>query len=91
MTLSKTLSWLSCFAMQAQAETYNYTGQPFTSVTGPYTTSMRVTGSIVTSAPIPASQNNLDVNALLVSWTFSDGVETITSSSGSVTFPGLPG
>ena len=69
--------------------TYYYRGQAFTSATtGTYTTGMRVTGSITTSGPIPPNSTNFDIREIVSSWSFSDGVQTLTSSNG--VFHNLP-
>ena len=59
------------------AEVYTYTGPNFTDVLGGYTTSMSVTASITTSAPIPPNQTGYDFNSLVTSWSMSDGVNTL--------------
>jgi hypothetical protein len=61
----------------ASAEVYTYTGPNFTSVSGPYTTSMSVTGTITTSSPIPPDQTNYSIGGLVDSWTMSDGYNTL--------------
>ena len=74
----------------AYATTYTYTGDNFTEATPPYTTSMKVTGTMVTSSPIP-SNSEVDISDILVSWSFNDGVQTISSSNGelNLNFPPL--
>lgn len=64
------------------AETYQYTGANFNDVFAPYTTSMRVDATIVTSAPIPPNSTGLDIRPLITSFTFSDGVQTINEVNG---------
>jgi hypothetical protein len=77
----------SLISSYAYAEVYSYTGTNFTNVTGVlHTTDMRVTGGIVTSSPIPPNSNNFDINGIVTSWSFNDGVQTINSSNG-VTYP----
>jgi hypothetical protein len=65
---------------------YDYTGQPFTQVSGPYTTTDSVTGSITVSSPLAANLTSfdLDFSTGLVAYSFSDGVQTISSSTTSV-------
>lgn len=65
----------------AYAATYTYTGDNYTMATGVYTADMRVTGTLVTSSPIPPSSET-DISGILTSWSFSDGVQTITSADG---------
>jgi len=80
---------LSCVvAEQARAaRVYNYTGLPFaashifdsTPPAGTYTTSMSVTGNVTLQNPLPASLFSLtDVTADVLSFSFSDGRNTIT-------------
>lgn len=66
----------------AFAETYSYTGAKFTDVRGEYTTDMRVTGTIVTSKPIPPDVVQFDIRNILTSWSFHDGVQTIDNVNG---------
>ena len=66
--------------------TYLYTGNPFTTVTAPYTTSDMVTGSVEFSSPLPANMPLTTVTPL--SFSFSDGVQTI---AGTITQPGFSG
>lgn len=66
------------------AETYEYTGNNFSNVRAAYTTNMSISGSFTTSAPLPASVLELDISTLIPAptWTFTDGVQTITSDEG---------
>jgi len=76
---------LGIFVVPANADVvYDYTGLPFTTVTGAYTTTDRVTGSITVSSPLAANLTGFRLGGStgLVAWSFSDGVQTITSSSG---------
>jgi hypothetical protein len=55
--------------------TYTYTGNPFHVVNTPYTTSDFVTGMLTLAAPLAA---NLPLSSVTpISFTFSDGVQTI--------------
>ena len=72
----------SMIASHASAETYRYTGNNFAIALGQYTTQMQVTGSITTSVPIPPNSIDFDIRTTMTSWTFSDGVQTITSENG---------
>jgi hypothetical protein len=54
---------------------YTYTGNNFTMVTSPYTTSDKVTGSITLSTALPDNFNGLVTPE---SFTFTDGHQTIT-------------
>jgi hypothetical protein len=70
---------LCVFSLAARADTvYNYVGQDFVYVNGPYTTMDNVTGSFTVANPIAANfSENLDVT----SFSFSDGVQTITNAT----------
>ena len=58
--------------------TYAYTGNPFTSFSGPYTASDRVTGTFTLADPLPANRPISDINP--ISFSFSDGVNLMTNS-----------
>lgn len=67
------------------AETrYVFTGDNFEYVQGSYTTAMKVEATITTSIPIPASTSFYDIIPIVTSFTVSDGVQSITSTSGAV-------
>lgn len=72
----------SMIGSHANAETYIYTGKNFTSANGDYTTNMQVTGSITTSSPIPPNSINFDIGTIATSWSFFDGVQTISDADG---------
>lgn len=57
---------------------YTYAGRPFSVVSGPYTTSMSVTGTITLSSPIPANSATIDVTPYITAFSISDGITTIT-------------
>jgi len=73
LSLLTTLLW----GQALHAETYTYTGPNFTDVAGGYTTSMSVTASITTSAPIPPNETGYDIIPLVTNWSMSDGVNTL--------------
>src|SRR5271169_2195488 len=58
---------------------YDYTGSNFTSATGPFTTAKSVTGDIVLSNALPPSSDTI---ATIEAFSFSDGVDTISSANG---------
>jgi hypothetical protein len=64
--------------------TYIYTGNPFTNVSGPYTTSDQVTAKVKLSSPLPANMSLQIVTPLAFS--FSDGVQTFTNLTASSSF-----
>ena len=70
------LATASAFA----ATTYTYTGPAYTLVTGTYTTSMQITGSFTTAAPLAPNLSDVDITGQVTSYSFSDGVNTYTNS-----------
>ena len=67
-------------AASVQADTmYKYTGNPFTFVSGPYTTSDFVSVMLSLASPLAANMPLTQVTPTLFS--FSDGVQTITNIS----------
>ena len=85
-TLSKILLALTAVAalslaypasVQAVPTTYQYTGNPFTDVSGPYTMSMFVTAMVTLADPLGANMPLTQVTP--TAFTLSDGVQTITN------------
>jgi hypothetical protein len=77
-------------ASAATYYTYTYIGPYFPSafVSAPYTTSDNVTGSVTLTQPLGDSFSG-PISSILYSFSFSDGVQTITSSTpGVYLFPG---
>lgn len=78
----------------AQATTYNYAGNPYTSFTnfttceaGPcanYTGAMRINGAFQTTAPLGANLVSANIVPQLAAFTFSDGLTTYASTDGQV-------
>lgn len=62
----------------ATPTTYTYSGPLFTTVIAPYTTSMRVTGSIQISGVLPPNMSLRDVTGALLGFSYSDGIQTRT-------------
>jgi hypothetical protein len=65
-------------SVQAVPTTYQYTGNPFTVATGPYTTSDFVTAMITLAGPLGANMPLTEVTP--IAFTLSDGVQTITNN-----------
>ena len=64
-------------SVQAVPTTYQYTGNPFTSVFGtPYTTSDFVSGMLTLAGPLASNFNG---TVTPTAFTFSDGVQTFTN------------
>jgi hypothetical protein len=58
---------------------YNYTGNPFTTATSPYTTGNFISGTIDLSSVLPPNLNEAPIQ--LTAFSFGDGVQTLTSAS----------
>lgn len=69
----------------ALSATYVYSGPPYTTVGGIYTTSMRITGSFTTANPLAPNLSNVEIGPnglnLVTSWSFSNGVATFTTDN----------
>src|SRR5262245_43995641 len=63
-------------SVQAVATTYTYTGNPFTTVTAPYTTSDFVSGMLTLASPLPANMPFTTVTR--IAFSFFDGHQRIT-------------
>jgi hypothetical protein len=73
-------------ASSAQAVEYQYTGNPYTFATSPYTTNMFVTARIRLDNPLPSDLSFSDISGLSgFVLTMNDGIETLTSASSEVT------
>ena len=71
-------------SVQAVPTTYVYTGNPFTNVSGPYSTSDFVTAMVTLANPLPPNTPLTQVTPL--AFTFSDGVQTITNQEATGSF-----
>lgn len=87
MKLAYGLGVLLVATMGAQAAmadtTYTYTGKDFTSAGSPFSTSDFVSGSFTISAPLADDLSLDDIAGDLVSYSFSDGVDTLTQTNSS--------
>ena len=63
-------------SVQAVPTTYQYTGNHFTEVSGPYTTSMFVTAMVTLAGPLGANMPLTNVTP--TAFTLTDGVQTIS-------------
>ena len=59
----------------------NYTGNDFTTVSGPYSTADAVTGTLTFSGPLADNLTLVSTITPPLSFSFTDGVQTITNSS----------
>jgi hypothetical protein len=64
-------------SVQAVPTTYHYTGNPYTDVSGSYTTSMFVTAMVTLAAPLPP---NFSGTVTPTAFRFFDGVQTLTNT-----------
>jgi hypothetical protein len=69
-------------SVQAVPTTYTYIGNPFTGVHGGYTTSDFVSGMVTLAGPLAPNMPLTDV--MPIAFTFSDGVQTLTNLTPSV-------
>lgn len=69
----------------AQAATYVFSGNNYVNPEGTLTTSMRVTGSFTTFAPLPPNMPKTEIGPkgsnLVQSWNFHDGINTYTKDN----------
>ena len=79
--LSSAVITLTAAAVQANPITYTYTGTPFTSVSGPYTTSDKVTGFVELMDPLGPNLGPGLTSVTPLAFSFFDGVQTIDSSN----------
>jgi len=70
------VGFLNPASVRAVPTTYQYTGNPFTDVSGSYTTSMFVTVMVTLASPLAANMPGTAVTPLAFS--VSDGVQTFT-------------
>ncbi len=83
-TCGFTLFFLALCAPQVKGATiytYVYTGNHYTGAVSPYTTSMDITGSFTFASALP-SNTSYPTTETPITWSISDGVETITDTSG---------
>jgi len=65
----------------ASSVTYTYTGNDFETATSPYTTSDFVSGSFTLPTALGDNLVDDDITSIISSYSFTDGVETFSSTS----------
>ncbi len=65
----------------AAAATYAYFGGNFDTASGTYTTAMRNTGQFSVAGTLPVNMPNTDISAQVTSYSFNDGVQTLTQAN----------
>ncbi|MBV9744161.1 MAG: hypothetical protein JO099_10380 [Acidobacteriia bacterium] len=68
--------------------TYTYTGNDYTVFMAPYTGSMDITGSFTFASPLAPSTIYTNTD-LPTTWSISDGVDTITNTTGTLGFDAI--
>ena len=71
------VGFLTAASVQAIPITYTYTGNPFTTASGTYTTSDFVSGMLTLAGPLAANMPLTPVTP--IAFSFSDGVQTLTT------------
>lgn len=71
-------TWTDTNPLGSQPTTYTYTGDPYTSASGPYTTGERLTGTLTTANPLPPFLPLTDITPAITSLSFDDGVAVRT-------------
>src|SRR5215472_7722168 len=72
------VGFLTAASVQAVPTTYQYTGNPFAAAASPYTTSDFVSGMLTLAGPLAP---NMPLNVVTpLAFSFSDGVQTLTSN-----------
>ncbi len=94
MSATSTRQWSRCFffalplvAMMspASATTYDYTGNNFTAVIAPYTTSDAISGYITLSQPLGDNLPLTEESGFITAYSFTDGVQTLSSQANNST------
>ena len=81
LRLSCAVTILTAAAVQANTITYTYNGTPFTNVSGPFTTSDKVTGFVELMSALGPNLGPGLTSVTPLAFSFSDGVQTIDSSN----------
>ena len=79
------ITFLGSAAIARADEILSYTGKDFTQAFGAYTTSDYISGTITLSSALPDNCNECLISDV-VSFSFSDGVQTITNNTPNVVF-----
>ena len=72
------------FAMSANAANISFSGPNFDDTGGSYTTSQRVQGQLNTSGTLPGGLNSANIAGQVISYSFTDGSQTLTQSNSQI-------
>ena len=74
-------AWTSDHSLPSDPTTYTYTGDPYTTATAPYVVGGNLQGTLLLATPLPPFLPLTDISPWIVSFAFSDDVETRTQAN----------